>query len=107
MPADIFTSPGAVTETLAFAAECRPPDRVSGSGGLRHGGDDIEVLEPDFDDALAMMVDGRVVDAKTIMLPQHLRRACLPLTALPAGALRVRKHAASCPSRRDQQIDLA
>ena len=73
-----FTSPGAVTETLAcFVAEYGPADRIGAGGGLLDEGEDIEVLEPDFDDALAMIGDGRVVDAKTIMLLQHLRLAGL------------------------------
>ena len=73
-----FSSPGAVTETLAcFVAEYSPADRIGEGGGLHDEGEDIEVLEPDFDDALAMIGDGRVVDAKTIMLLQHLRLAGL------------------------------
>ena len=32
---------------------------------------DIEVLEPTIDEALAMIADGRIRDAKTIMLLQH------------------------------------
>ncbi|WP_428391321.1 NUDIX domain-containing protein [Lichenicoccus sp.] len=73
-----FTSPGAVTETLAcFIAEYGAADRIGAGGGLRQEGEDIEVLEPDFDDALAMIADGQIVDAKTIMLLQHLRLAGL------------------------------
>ena len=40
-------------------------------GGIEGEGEDIEVLELDFDEALAMMVDGRICDAKTIILLQH------------------------------------
>jgi hypothetical protein len=39
-------------------------------GGVKAEGKDIEVLEIDFDDALAMVRDGRVADGKTIMLLQ-------------------------------------
>ena len=36
-------------------------------------GEDIEVLEFTLDEALAQIRDGRIIDAKTIMLVQHLR----------------------------------
>ncbi|GAA5653034.1 GDP-mannose pyrophosphatase NudK [Geodermatophilus obscurus DSM 43160] len=68
---DVFMSPGSVTERLSFfAAPCTPADRVSGGGGLAEDGEDIEVLELDVDEALAMVDDGRIADAKTIMLLQ-------------------------------------
>lgn len=40
-------------------------------GGLAEEGEDIEVLEVDIDEALAMVADGRIVDAKTILLLYH------------------------------------
>jgi hypothetical protein len=45
--------------------------RVSSGGGLAEEGEDIEVLELPIDAALAMITDGRIVDAKTIMLLQY------------------------------------
>jgi hypothetical protein len=45
--------------------------RVSCGGGLTCEGEDIEVLELPFLEALAMIDQGRIVDAKTIMLLQH------------------------------------
>jgi hypothetical protein len=45
--------------------------RVSSGGGLASEGEDIEVLELSIDEALAMISDGRIVDAKTIMLLQY------------------------------------
>jgi nudix-type nucleoside diphosphatase (YffH/AdpP family) len=69
---EAFMSPGAVTEIIHFfVAEYEPEMRVSDGGGLAHEGEDIEVLELAFDDALKMISDGRIVDAKTIMLLQH------------------------------------
>ena len=41
-------------------------------GGLEHEGEEIELVELDFSEALAMTRDGRIVDAKTIILLQHL-----------------------------------
>ncbi|MDI1365712.1 MAG: GDP-mannose pyrophosphatase [bacterium] len=68
-----FMSPGSVTETLHFfVAEYDAAMRIGEGGGHLDEGEDIEVLEPTIDDALAMIADGRIVDAKTIMLLQHL-----------------------------------
>ena len=39
-------------------------------GGLADEGEDIEVVELDFDAALDMIDDGRIADAKTVMLLQ-------------------------------------
>ncbi len=65
-------SPGSVTEKLHFfVAEYDPSMRVGDGGGLAHEGEDIEVLELSIDEALAMIADGRIVDAKTIMLVQY------------------------------------
>ena len=65
-------SPGSVTEKLHFfVAEYDPSMRVGSGGGLAGEGEDIEVLEPSIDEALAMIADGRIVDAKTVMLLQY------------------------------------
>jgi hypothetical protein len=45
--------------------------RISAGGGLADEGEDIEVMELPIDEALAMIADGRIADAKTIMLLQH------------------------------------
>ncbi len=75
---DAFMSPGAMTEKLSFfISPYSLADRTHAGGGLAHEGEDIEVLEPAFDDALAMTRDGRIVDAKTILLLQHVRLAGL------------------------------
>ena len=67
-----FMSPGAVTEKIHFFVAAYEPDmRVSDGGGLAHEGEDIEVLELSIDEALLMIADGRIVDAKTIMLLQY------------------------------------
>ena len=68
---EAFSSPGTVTEKQHFfIAEYDPAMRVGG-GGLAEEGEDIEVLELPIDSALAMISDGRIVDAKTIMLLQY------------------------------------
>jgi len=69
---EAFMSPGVITERIHFfVAEYEPEMRVSDGGGLAHEGEDIEVLELSIDETLAMIADGRIVDAKTIMLLQY------------------------------------
>jgi nudix-type nucleoside diphosphatase (YffH/AdpP family) len=69
---EAFMSPGAVTEKIHFfVAEYEPEMRVGSGGGLANEGEDIEVLELSIEEALAMVDDGRIVDAKTIILLQY------------------------------------
>ncbi|MFJ5776971.1 NUDIX domain-containing protein [Streptomyces sp. NPDC093094] len=69
--ADAYMSPGSVTERLHFyAAPYTPADRTAAGGGLEEEGEDIDVLELPFGDALAMVRDGRITDGKTVMLLQ-------------------------------------
>ncbi|MBS9722468.1 NUDIX domain-containing protein [Tianweitania sp. BSSL-BM11] len=71
---DCFASPGAVTERLhLFLAEYDSASRPFQGGGLADEGEDIEVVEMGFDDALAAISDGRIRDAKTILLIYHAR----------------------------------
>jgi|SRR5476651_2243979 len=68
-----FMSPGSVTERIHFfIGEYQPGDRVSDGGGLEDEGEDIEVLELGFEEAIAWVADGTIVDGKTIMLLQYL-----------------------------------
>jgi nudix-type nucleoside diphosphatase (YffH/AdpP family) len=69
---EAFMSPGAITEKLHFfVAEYEAGMRVGSGGGIASEGEDIEVLELPIDSALAMIGDGRIADAKTIMLLQY------------------------------------
>ena len=69
---EAFMSPGAVTEKIHFfVAEYDPAMKIGSGGGIASEGEDIEVLELSFDQALAMIGDGRIADAKTIMLLQY------------------------------------
>lgn len=66
-----YMSPGSVTERLYFyAAPYTAADRTGAGGGLADDGEDIQVLELPFSDALAMIQDGRITDGKTIILLQ-------------------------------------
>ncbi|WP_037604417.1 NUDIX domain-containing protein [Streptacidiphilus rugosus] len=68
---DAYMSPGSVTERLHFyAAPYTPGDRTGDGGGLEEDGEDIEVLELPFAEALAMVRDGRITDGKTVLLLQ-------------------------------------
>jgi nudix-type nucleoside diphosphatase (YffH/AdpP family) len=69
---EAFMSPGSVTEKIHFfVAEYDAAMRVGDGGGLEEEGEDIEVLELPIEQALAMISDGRIIDAKTIMLLQY------------------------------------
>jgi nudix-type nucleoside diphosphatase (YffH/AdpP family) len=69
---EAFMSPGSVTEQLHFfVAPYERAMRVGSGGGNPDEGEDIEVLELSIDEALAMIADRRIVDAKTIMLLQY------------------------------------
>ncbi|RKS69339.1 nudix-type nucleoside diphosphatase (YffH/AdpP family) [Motilibacter peucedani] len=68
---DLWTSPGSVTERLHFyAAPYSAASRTAAGGGLAEEGEDIEVLELDFDDALERVRSGEIADAKTVLLLQ-------------------------------------
>jgi nudix-type nucleoside diphosphatase (YffH/AdpP family) len=69
---EVFMSPGAITEKLHFfVAEYQPSMRIGEGGGIAAEGEEIEVLELPIDQAMAMIGDGRIADAKTIMLLQY------------------------------------
>ncbi len=68
---DGYISPGSVTERLHFfAAPYTPADRTGTGGGLEEEGEDIQVLELPFAQALTMTHDARITDGKTILLLQ-------------------------------------
>ena len=48
-------------------------DRLAAGGGVAAEGEDIEVLEPTLDAALAMVASGEVADGKTIILLQYAK----------------------------------
>ncbi len=66
---DVYMSPGSVTERVHFyAAAYTPAARAGRGGGIAEEGEEIEILELPYDDALVMVADGRIADGKTIML---------------------------------------
>jgi nudix-type nucleoside diphosphatase (YffH/AdpP family) len=73
--ATTYMSPGAVTERLAmFLADYDHDMRVGEGGGHAHEGEDIEVLEMPFAELRQMVKDGRIADAKTLMLTLFLEK---------------------------------
>lgn len=71
---EAYMSPGSVTEILHFfTAEYSAEMKIADGGGLEEEGENIEVLELPFDQALSMIDTGEIMDAKTIILLQHLR----------------------------------
>ncbi len=69
---EAFMSPGSVTEKIHFfVGAYGPSDRIGDGGGEEHEGEDIEVMETSFEDAMAMFQRGDIVDGKTIMLLQY------------------------------------
>ncbi|WP_294220064.1 GDP-mannose pyrophosphatase NudK [uncultured Chryseobacterium sp.] len=71
---EAYMSPGSVTEILHFfIAEYTTEMKTGEGGGLDDEGENIEVLELDFEIALEMIDSGEIKDAKTIMLLQHIR----------------------------------
>ena len=72
---ELFMSPGSVTEKLhCFVAHYDHSMRVGDGGGLADEGEDIQVLELPLPDAMAMVADGRICDAKTVLLLQHINQ---------------------------------
>ncbi len=71
---EVYMSPGSVTEILYFFVAAYSDAMKTGEGGgIDNEQENIEVLEIPFDDAMQMIYDGRIKDAKTIMLLQHAK----------------------------------
>ncbi|UZT98625.1 GDP-mannose pyrophosphatase NudK [Chryseobacterium fluminis] len=71
---EAYMSPGSVTEILHFfIAQYAAEMKMTEGGGLADEGENIEVLEFSFEEALKMIDNGEIRDAKTIMLIQYLR----------------------------------
>lgn len=73
-----YMSPGSVTEILHFfIGEYSEKMKVGEGGGSDKESENIEVLEYTFEDALTMIKNGEIKDAKTIMLLQYAQINCL------------------------------
>lgn len=69
-----YMSPGSVTEILYFfIAEYFADMKVNEGGGLAHEHENIEVIEMPIIEAMNMIDNGEIIDAKTIMLLQYVK----------------------------------
>ncbi len=69
-----YMSPGSVTEILYFfIAEYSDDMKVSKGGGLAEEHENIEVIEMPIIEAMNMIDNGEIIDAKTIMLLQYVK----------------------------------
>ena len=68
-----YMSPGSVTEKVHFYfAPVSAAEKVDAGGGLEDEHEDLEIVEVSPKEAMAMIENGRIIDAKTIMLVQWL-----------------------------------
>jgi GDP-mannose pyrophosphatase NudK len=71
---EIYMSPGSVTEILYFfVAAYSDAMKTGDGGGEAHEQEHIEVLELPFNNAMKMITNGEIKDAKTIMLLQYVK----------------------------------
>ena len=67
-----YMSPGAVTEIISFfTAQYSDSMKVHGGGGVQSEQENIEVIEMSFMEARKMYKEGKIKDAKTMMLFQY------------------------------------
>lgn len=70
--AEVYTSPGAVTEMLyLFQAAYQPSMKVTTGGGVEGESEDIQVQEHSYETVLKLLRGGEIRDAKTLILLQH------------------------------------
>lgn len=69
---EAYMSPGSVTELIHFyTGEYNEEMKVSAGGGNIHEQENIQVMETPYKEALQMIKEGKIKDAKTIMLLQY------------------------------------
>lgn len=69
---DLYASPGSLAEkTHCFLGFYGENNRIGSGGGLAHEGEDIEIVEIGFPDALGLIERGAILDSKTVALIQH------------------------------------
>lgn len=70
--AEVYTSPGAVTEKLyLFQAAYHPGMKKQAGGGVEGESEDIELLEWSYGQVWEALKEGHIRDAKTLILLQH------------------------------------
>jgi len=72
--AKVFLSPGLMKEQVyLYVAEYNDDDKLEKGGGLATESEEIETLETDFSDALKMIENEEIIDARTILLLQYIQ----------------------------------
>jgi GDP-mannose pyrophosphatase NudK len=67
-----YTSAGSLTELLyLYVAPYTKAQKVAKGGGLEEEGEEVKIMEMPFEQAIRMLENGEIVDAKTIMLLQY------------------------------------
>ena len=70
--AEVYTSPGAVTEMLyLYQGAYNPGMKKEAGGGVAEESEDIELLEWPYDKVRQALKEGHIKDAKTMILLQH------------------------------------
>ena len=78
----LYSTPGSVTERLwLFTGEYSDATKVAPGGGEDAESERLDIVELTLDDALGMVADGRIVDMKTVVLLQWMRRDDAPRRA--------------------------
>ena len=72
--ATFLTSPGATTETMRLFCGRVDSEGVGGLHGLAEEGEDIRVTAMPVEDAVTLLDEGRIVNAKTIIALQWIAR---------------------------------
>jgi nudix-type nucleoside diphosphatase (YffH/AdpP family) len=69
---ELYMSPGSVTERLHFFTSAYMAEEAQARfGGLREEGEEVEIMDIPLTDALAMVSNGQIRDAKTVILLQY------------------------------------
>lgn len=73
----VYTSAGGITEYVhLYTAAYNANEQRNGGGGLPEEGEVIEAIELNFNDAREMLKQGKINDAKTVMLLQYYFLFC-------------------------------
>lgn len=71
---EVYVSPGAVTELMyLYVAEYSPEMKLSPGGGLDEENENIQNVEIPFEQAIKMLQNGEIRDAKTVLLLQYVQ----------------------------------
>ena len=77
---EAYSSAGVLTELLhLYLAPYKEEQKKKNGGGLKEEGEDIKLVEIDFEKSYSMLKNGGIKDAKTIMLLQYFFYEKIPV----------------------------